>query len=497
MTTSIQPKVLAIVEDDEDTCELVIAFFRTRNFNVKPFPSAGAFLKELSKDKVRPDVILTDLHLPEMDGIELVKKLRELNCETPVILLTAEKSAETAIRAIEAGAYDFVVKPMNFPQLQVSVERAIHFCGIKEENRNLKATISTQKSTNGIIGKSPGLLRAVDLARRVSSSTANVFISGETGSGKEVIAKAVHELGSRAKEPFIAINCSAIPENLLESELFGHAKGSFTGASDKKIGLFEEAGDGTLFLDEVGDLSLPLQAKLLRTLQERKIKRIGENEFRTFNARIITATHKNLKEEIREKNFREDLFFRLNVIPIHLAPLRERREDIIPLAEFFLKKFAGLNGKTVTGFEKPAVEFMLRALWPGNVRELENCIERAVVLCEKNTLSLEDLSFSETKFDEAAQDQKTAALVEAGTAAQSGATSPATARLNIPNTFSISVTNGLLTADDMLNQYISFALERHHGAKERTAKELGIDRKTIYRRLNDIESRSAATSASH
>ncbi|MGZ3693952.1 MAG: sigma-54-dependent transcriptional regulator [Bdellovibrionota bacterium] len=295
MNTSTPQKILAIVEDDLDTCELVIAFFRTRNFSVKPFHSAQAFLKELSKDKIRPDVILTDLHLPELDGIELVKKLKELNCDVPVILLTAEKSAETAIRAIEAGAYDFVVKPMNFPQLQVSVERAVHFCGIREENKNLKATITQQKSSNGIIGKSPGLLRAVDLARRVASSTANVFISGDTGSGKEVIAKAVHELGSRAKYPFIAINCSAIPENLLESELFGHAKGSFTGASDKKIGLFEEAGDGTLFLDEVGDLSLPLQAKLLRTLQERKIKRIGENEFRTFNARIISATHKNLK----------------------------------------------------------------------------------------------------------------------------------------------------------------------------------------------------------
>jgi DNA-binding NtrC family response regulator len=464
-------RVLAVVEDEEDIRELVVAYFRTRNFRVEAFLDAATFLEALEAKATSPDVILTDFNLPQMDGIELVKRLRELECEAPVILLTGERSAETAIRAIEAGAYDFVVKPMNFPQLQVSVERAVHFRGIREENRILKATVSGQKESGGIIGKSPGLQRALDLARRVASSSASVFISGETGVGKEVIARAVHEMGERARHPFVAINCSAIPENLLESELFGHAKGSFTGASDKRIGLIEEAGDGTLFLDEVGDLSLPLQAKLLRTLQERKIKRVGENQFRAFRARIISATHKNLREEIRENRFREDLFFRLNVIPIHLPPLRERREDILPLAEFFLRKFAALNGRAFEGFSKEAVEYMLRAAWPGNVRELENAVERAVVLADGARIAVADLSFLEEA--SCTEPEK----------------KPETAPSPVPaneEQFSIPLSAGLMTVDDVVNKYIAFAIARNHGAKDRTARELGVDRKTIYRRCKEL-----------
>ena len=218
----------------------------------------------------------------------------------------------------------------------------------------------------------------------MAPSTANVFITGESGSGKEVIARMIHNLSPRKDKAFIALNCSAIPESLLESELFGHAKGSFTGASDKKIGLFEEASGGTLFLDEIGDLSLPLQAKLLRVLQERKIKRIGENQMRAIDVRILSATHKDLRKEIAEKNFREDLFFRLNVIPIQIPPLRERKEDIVPLAEYFLRKFTLLNGSTnIKGFSKDALEWLLHQVWPGNVRELENVIERAVVLDDR------------------------------------------------------------------------------------------------------------------
>lgn len=474
---------LAIIEDDQDIQELVIAFFRQKNFITKGYGDAASFLKSLESGEFDPSVVLTDLNLPEMDGIELVKRLKELECEAPVIVLTAEKSSETAIRAIEAGAYDFVVKPMSFPQLQVSVERALHFGGIREENKTLKAVMQLSQSTGGIVGKSPGLRRAVDLAKRVSDSSANVFISGETGTGKEVIARAVHESGSRAKQPFVAINCSAIPENLLESELFGHAKGSFTGASDKKIGLFEEAGKGTLFLDEIGDLSLSLQAKLLRTLQERKIRRIGENQDRPFFARIISATHKNLREEIKEKKFREDLFFRFNVIPIHLQPLRERKEDIIPLAEYFLKKFSVLNQKTVTGFDKAAVEYMLRAPWVGNVRELENAIERAVVLCEGKVVGASDL----TSFHEENAGNFVAAAPAGPSVTPVALAAPPMSTTGTAGVFSVDVSEALVPLDEVTNRYIEFAVHRNHGAKDKTARDLGIDRKTLYRKLTEMQ----------
>lgn len=473
---------LVIVEDDEEIRELILAFFRTRNFIVKAYASAKEFFEDLSSDELNPSVVISDLYMPEVDGIQLVRKLKELNCEVPVILLTAERSSERAIEAIEAGAYDFVLKPMNFPQLQVSVERALHFGGIREENRKLKAAISQQVLPSGIIGKSVGLKRAIDLARRIADSSANVFISGETGVGKEVIAKAVHSFGRRSNQPFIAINCSAIPENLLESELFGHAKGAFTGAVDKKVGLFEEAGEGTLFLDEVGDLSLPLQAKLLRTLQERKIRRIGENQDRPVKARIISATHKCLREEVREKRFREDLFFRLNVIPIHIPPLRERREDILPLAEYFLKRFTETNMKPISGFDKSAMEFLLKANWPGNVRELENAVERAVVLAQGNFIALEDLSFH---VEEGQRPAPAAPVMEERLEVESYSPVARSFALDrMGNAFFVEFQDTLPTLSEVTDRYIQFALQKNAGAKDRTAKDLGIDRKTLYRKLS-------------
>lgn len=477
--------VIAVIEDDEDILELICAFFRQKSYSVVPYGDARALLKAVEKDGARYDAILTDLMLPHLSGIELTKKLRAMGVDTPIILITAHKSAERAIEAIEAGAYDFVVKPVHFPQLQVSVERALHFNRIKSENQTLKTAVALKEGggLEGIIGRSPGLLRAVDLAKRVADSSANVFITGETGTGKEVIAKAIHYFGSRKKHPFIAINCSAIPENLLESELFGHAKGSFTGASDKKIGLFEEAGEGTLFLDEIGDLSLPLQAKLLRTLQERRIKRIGENQFRAVNARIISATHKDLRMEVKERKFREDLFFRLNVIPINLPPLRQRKEDILPLAEFFLKKFSLLNSKKVDGFSKSALEYLLKNTWAGNVRELENSIERAVVLCETPTLSASDLILEDFASNEFAADES-----EMSTEAYMAENIPSPSATPPDEFFGLmrDENESLISLDELTSRYLIFALNRNNGAKDKTARDLGIDRKTLYRRLQEI-----------
>ncbi len=475
---------MAVIEDDEDILELISAFFRPKGYNIEPYTDARTLLRAVEKQHVTHDVILSDLMLPHLSGIELTKRLRSHGSEVPVILVTADHSANTAIEAMEAGAYDFFVKPIHFPQLQVCVERTLHFnrlrLGLDPHALRPQASLRDPLYADSIVGHSPGLLRAVEMARKVADSTANVFIAGETGSGKEVIAKAVHNFSMRRRHPFVAINCSAIPENLLESELFGHAKGSFTGAIDKKIGLFEEAGEGTLFLDEIGDLSLPLQAKLLRTLQERRIKRIGENQYRNINARIISATHRDLRLEVREKRFREDLLFRLNVIPIQIPPLRQRREDILPLAEFFLKKFTILNGKKAEGFSEDAIDYLLKNSWVGNVRELENAIERAVVLSEGGVLESRD--FLDT-FDSIPNPTPMLAFA-------APATSMAAKKES--NEFYGLVDSGqesLVSLDELTNRYLLYALQKNSGAKDKTARDLGIDRKTLYRRIQEMNRR--------
>lgn len=313
-----------------------------------------------------------------------------------------------------------------------------------------------------IIGCSPKFLNALEVAKRVALSSANIFITGETGTGKEVFAKFIHNESRHQKGPFVAINCSAIPENLLESELFGHAKGSFTGAQDKRIGLFEEAQDGTLFLDEIGDLGLTLQAKILRVLQEKKIRRIGENQPRPINCRIISATNRNLAIDVFEHRFREDLFYRLDVIHIELPPLRERREDIILLAELFLKKFAADNASPAKAFSQEAVQFMLSNEWRGNIRELENSIERAVILCEDSEITLKDIQLIPTKIN-GKNDHHT--------------------HSSDNNSFSVPCTEQLPSLDQIIQSYIEFAVLKSGGARDKAAKKIGIDRKTLYKRL--------------
>jgi two-component system response regulator HydG len=461
---------LAVIDDDPDVQDLLIGFFRPKGYDLVTFDDAERALKDISAQENFCDVIISDLRLPKMSGVDLTKALQEAGIAIPIIIMTAHRSAEIALEAIEAGAYDFVVKPLHFPQLQVSVERAVHLNKIRDENQALRAVVSgSEGPMSGIIGKSPKFLRALDLARRVANSSAHVLVTGESGSGKEVVARAIHQFGSRRKGPFVAINCSAIPETLLEAELFGYAKGSFTGAIDKRIGLFEEATGGTLFLDEIGDLSLPLQAKLLRVMQDKKIKRIGENQTRTIDVRIVSATHKNLRQEVIENRFREDLFFRLNVIPIVLPALRDRKEDIIPLSEYFLKKHAALNRVNVKSFTKSASEFLLKNPWKGNVRELENLVERAVVLSKGPAIDLADLNFEELGIEEA-QRPTTSVEIMSG---------------DHPH-FVISEEK-ILPLDELINKYIVFALGLNQGAKDRTAKDLGVDRKTLYRRVREME----------
>jgi DNA-binding NtrC family response regulator len=306
-----------------------------------------------------------------------------------------------------------------------------------------------------IIGESQCFIDVLNLAKQVANSSASVLIRGESGSGKEVIAQMIHDYSIRKKFPFIPINCSAIPENLLESELFGHIRGAFTGAIEKKVGLFEEAEGGTLFLDEIGDMSIALQAKLLRVLQERKIKRIGENQFRAINIRIIAATHKDLDLAIAEKKFREDLFYRLNVIPISIPSLRERHEDIMPLAESFLKKFASENKSQARSFSKDAIKYIIDNQWRGNVRELENTIERAVVLCTDSEITLEN-------FMPHSSGLNTVSKINNSEANQ--------------DLFSVEYSGKLVSLDEVTQRYIEFAVKKNGGARDKTAKEIGIEK---------------------
>ena len=456
---------IALIDDDLDLLDLLTSFFKQRGYKVIAFSNAEEALIEIENKRIEADVVISDLKLPVMSGMEFIKRTRKSTPSLPIILMTSEGSVETAVEAIESGAYDFVLKPLHIPQLLISVQRALHLNDVQNENTNLKSLFQGQDfmGLKGVIGKSQGFKKAMDLAKRVSGSQANILISGESGSGKEVIAKAVHELGDKKDGPFIAINCSAIPENLLESELFGHAKGAFTGANDKKIGLFEEANKGTLFLDEIGDLSLPLQAKLLRVLQERKVKRIGENQYRDISARIICATHKDLRKEVSEGKFREDLYFRLNVIPIYMPPLRERRDDILPLSEYFLKKFSLMNNVSVKGFSKDAIQKLENHEWKGNVRELENAIERAVVLSTSDILQSEDLPTEDFFRKESSP---------------SGESAPKKG-LNFDD-------DKPVTLDELSKKYIQHIFDKNGGAKEQTAKDLGIDRKTLYRKLKEM-----------
>ncbi len=470
--TKDQDIEIIVIEDDIDVQDLLKAYFTPRGYSMTFFESPLRLLEEAKKRNIYADVIITDLMLPDLTGTELIKKLRDWGVTLPIILITSKSSIQTAYEAIQAGAFDFIVKPLHLPQLEISLQRAVRFKEILHENSHLRQALKerTEVPSDKVVAKSQGFRNALDLARRVSQSHANILITGESGTGKEVIARTIHESGSRSEGPFIAINCAAIPETLLEAELFGYAKGSFTGAIDKKAGLFEEAEGGTLFLDEIGDLSQPLQAKLLRVLQDRKIKRIGENRFRDINVRILAATHRNLKQEVLEHRFREDLYFRLNVIPIHIPPLRERPEDIMPLAEFFLRRFSSANVSTAKRFSKETLAFLHRHQWSGNVRELENTIERAVVLCENDEITPADMLIEVSHL---LSEGSTASVVPMiGERLESGAFAT---DLPVPH----------FLLDDIVKTHIIKILEFNKGAKDKTAKMLGIDRKTLYRKLNE------------
>lgn len=446
-------KKILVIDDDSAMGEMLHDYFSSSTHDVLTFTSAEVglqYLKNLESFEISlVDLVITDLKMPGLDGISFIERFKNLYPDIPIILMTAFGTIETAIEATKKGAFFYLVKPFKLDEVRLIVDRALQYKNLVKENINLKTQFRLQNSFAGIIGKSAPMQSIFDLIKRVAPSNSNILIHGESGTGKELVAKAIHKFSLREKGPFIAINCTAIPETLLESELFGHARGSFTGAISKKIGLFEEAHGGTIFLDEIGDMAMSLQAKILRVIQERKVRAVGDNNDRTIDVRIIAASHKDLKAAIKEQLFREDLYYRLSVIPILLPPLRHRVEDIPLLAYGFLDKYNTINGKNISGFTESAIQQLMNLPWEGNVRELENVIERAVVLCNSEKLDCDDL--------------------------------PKTDNVH-PEALFAQMSEELPTLDSFEKRYIQFVLTKVGGKKEKASHILGINRRTLYRK---------------
>ncbi len=382
---------LLIVEDDETQAKILADYLSHKGYTVEKAFSAAEAENKLLKDSF--DLVLLDWRLPDEDGLSLLKKIKGKRPLIQVIMLTAFATVERAVEAIKKGAYHYLTKPVNLEELVLIIEKALKELRLKREVEILRAKLEELAGPTlpNVVAESPLMKEVLRLAAKVAKTDATVLILGESGTGKEVLANLIYQLSPREGRPFLKINCAAIPEGLLESELFGHERGAFTGADKAKPGLFELADRGTLFLDEIGDLPLALQAKLLRVLQDGTIRRVGGLKEIKVDVRIIAATNRDLEEMVKEGSFREDLFWRLNVFSLRLPPLRERKEDILPLARFFLEKFAQKHGKEVHDFSREALEALLSYHFPGNVRELENIIERAVILAENEIITKEDL----------------------------------------------------------------------------------------------------------
>ncbi|MFO0662910.1 MAG: sigma-54 dependent transcriptional regulator [Polyangiaceae bacterium] len=385
---------ILVVDDDDEARHTFETYLSSNGYSVLGVEDGGVALSAI--EDTPPDLILTDLNMPNMDGLALLEALRERRfTDIPVIMITSETDVEKAVAAMKAGAADYLSKPVNLEALTVVIERSLEHRDMRLERENLRAQLRERDTggLQGLVGSSPAMQQVYSVAKRVAGSRATVLITGESGTGKGELARALHALSPRSDKPFVSLHCAALAESLLESELFGHEKGSFTGADRRRAGRFEQANGGTLFLDEIGEIPLSMQVKLLKVLQERTFERVGGNESVKVDVRLIAATNRDLETEVEEGRFREDLFYRLNVVHIEMPPLRVRGSDVIVLAEYFLRKFAGDNFKRVSGFSAEAKTKLLAHRWVGNVRALENAVERAVVLSEGEIITAEDLPF--------------------------------------------------------------------------------------------------------
>jgi two-component system response regulator PilR (NtrC family) len=448
---------ILVVDDERSMQEFLEIFFRSEGYHVVTAGDVDTALVHLENDEF--DVVISDIQMPGRSGIDLVHATYEMSPETVVIMITAFASTETAITAMKEGAYDYVTRPFKVDELRIVVEKALEKKLLSSENRRLRRELRSHSRDRTIIGNSAVIRRVCELVSQVADSKANVLISGESGTGKEVVARAIHRGGPRRDQPFVAVNCAAIPETLLESELFGHVKGAFTGAVQNKEGLFEVADEGTLFLDEVGELTLAVQVKLLRAIQEKSFRRVGGSGDTRSNVRIVAASNRRLEDEVASGRFREDLYYRLNVIEIPLPSLRERSEDIPLLVAHFIEKYATELEKDVNRISDDAIARLTEYRFPGNVRELENVIERAVALSRSELIDMDSLP--------------------------PAVLSPA-ASADSPR---ITSTEGV-DLETMLNQYesglLKEALQAANGVKKRAAKLVGVSFRSFRYRLEKL-----------
>jgi DNA-binding NtrC family response regulator len=442
---------ILIIDDDRSLCEVLESELRRREFEVTWVTDPHAAIALFEREDF--GLAITDVNMAGMSGVELCKQLVGRREDMPVIVITAYANMETAIAAIRAGAYDFVTKPFDMDELALTIERALRHRALREEVKRLRKEVDSSQRFEELLGSSPPMMKMRELVTRVADTETTVLITGESGTGKELVAKALHTKSGRREGPFVAINCAAMPENLLESELFGHVKGAFTDARTARPGLFIKASRGTLFLDEIGDMPAGMQAKLLRALQERTVRPVGGDQEQPFDTRILAATNRDLETEVEEKRFREDLFYRINVVRTHVPPLRARGSDILLLAQHFLERYATQSRRAVLGMTSVAADKLLTYPWPGNVRELQNCIERAVALAQFDQIGVDDLP-------EKIRDYKTV-------------------RINIESNDPAE----LLPMEEVERRYILKVLEAVGGNKTLAAQVLGFDRRTLYRKL--------------
>jgi DNA-binding NtrC family response regulator len=441
---------ILVVEDEEKLRRVLELQLRSADFEVEKTGLAEEALKLVD----RADLVLTDLRLPGMGGLELTSAIRRENARIPIVVMTAFGTVETAVEAMKAGAADFLLKPFSLDHLMTVIRKALEMRALQDENLKLRQELGHRYEFDNIVGHSPSMQEIFATVERVAPSRSTVLLAGESGVGKDLIARAIHYHSPRRDRPFVKINCTAIPENLMESELFGYEKGAFTGANTTKPGKFEQADTGTAFLDEIGDVPASIQVKLLRVLQEREFERLGSNKTRHIDVRIVAATNQDLRAALEQGTFREDLYYRLNVVPIDIPPLRERREDIPFLAEHFVAKLGRASGSRVESISEAAIEKLMGYHWPGNVRELENVIERSIVLSPAARLEAADIRLD---------------------------TSPRVPRQAADNCLPDGV-----TLDEYEQAIIREALRRADGNKSQAARLLGLTRNALRYRLSQM-----------